>query len=467
MKIQLKNLGPVYDYTFDTEKDFHIIYGENTIGKSFAMSVVYITLKHFINQENDFDNHLLKYLLAKPENENVTKIIQSTQEKIDENKMRTFSIARSLENALKKDIFDKYIARIQQSFVNSFSNLANLQNKISKEELEIIVTLKDFEFVIRQQAKNELYILNLTLNKSPLVRFAKQDEPVEILKDEVYFCVNKLNFDTQKLRKEVLSYIFDAAKNSISHFKNTISDIYYFPASRSGLYQAMNSWTHLFAKLSQLKYLINDKIEIPDLAETLSDYFLTLSSLNPDKKNDIYSELAKEIENAMLGGEVIYNQQTQKLNFAENNTKLKLDIVDTSSMVSELAPIVAYFKFIATEKPLNNITLPKRIIFIEEPEAHLHPEVQTKLTHIFVKMLKYNIKVVITTHSDFIFNKLTNLILSKELDHNKISSTHLVSTDKGSIDAQDMKATAQGIDDHNFISTAEKLYEERVNFSNI
>jgi predicted ATPase len=58
---------------------------------------------------------------------------------------------------------------------------------------------------------------------------------------------------------------------------------------------------------------------------------------------------------------------------------------------------------------------------IEEPEAHLHPEVQVQLLKQFVELSKHNIRFIITTHSNYMFNQLNNLILSKDLNINTTS----------------------------------------------
>jgi predicted ATPase len=81
---------------------------------------------------------------------------------------------------------------------------------------------------------------------------------------------------------------------------------------------------------------------------------------------------------------------------------------------------------------------------------------------IFAEMANNGIKVIMTTHSDFMFNELTNLILGDKIKPEQVASVHLVMTEKGSIDKGDMKATAEGIDDFNFSEVTEQLYEERM-----
>jgi len=485
MKIEIKNLGPINEFTFDLEKDFHIIYGENNIGKSYAISTIYIILKYFIIEPTNIDFNLLRYLIQaeKQDISELSEIITNINTKLSEEKTRTFSITKLCENILKTEISNTYLPLLKQSFKNSFSNLENLQNKLSNEEFYIKLYLDDFQFSIKLSKNKELYIDDLKFSKRMLVKFIKTNQETAIRENDILFFIKITDFDPFKLQQEIIESIFKLAHNSFDILKQSLNQIYFLPASRSGLYQAMNIFSSVFAKLSQIRHAVNSQIDIPALSEPVSDYFLKLSTIKSHKNSDRYTQIAKEIENTILKGEVLFNSETKKIEYFEKNTKLKLDLSETSSMVSEISPIVAYLKFIIdesstdvsnsgiygfinqTEKKENfNV---KKLLFIEEPEAHLHPNVQVQLVEYFAKLVKNNIKVVLTTHSDYISNKITNLILSKELDYNVVSSYHLMKTNKGSLDKGDMLATIDGIEDNNFLNVAEKLYEERILMSNL
>ena len=48
MKIKIINFGPMKKFEVDLSRDLIVIYGKNNIGKSYAMSVVYLLLKYFL-----------------------------------------------------------------------------------------------------------------------------------------------------------------------------------------------------------------------------------------------------------------------------------------------------------------------------------------------------------------------------------------------------------------------------------
>lgn len=51
MQIVLQSFGPIKTFTFDLAKDFHLIVGENNVGKSYAMTMVYLILKTLLSLE--------------------------------------------------------------------------------------------------------------------------------------------------------------------------------------------------------------------------------------------------------------------------------------------------------------------------------------------------------------------------------------------------------------------------------
>jgi hypothetical protein len=65
-----------------------------------------------------------------------------------------------------------------------------------------------------------------------------------------------------------------------------------------------------------------------------------------DKK---INQIAKKIEDEILKGKIEFNPQTKQLMFYPDDTNLKLELSSTSSMVSELAPIVSYLRYVLTQ----------------------------------------------------------------------------------------------------------------------
>jgi predicted ATPase len=63
------------------------------------------------------------------------------------------------------------------------------------------------------------------------------------------------------------------------------------------------------------------------------------------------------------------------------------------------------------------MTAEKSICIIDEPEAHLHPSLQSRLADFFIEMIKIDKKIIIETHSDYIVNRvLYYKMLEQDLD---------------------------------------------------
>ena len=87
------------------------------------------------------------------------------------------------------------------------------------------------------------------------------------------------------------------------------------------------------------------------------------------------------------------------------SAKSPLAMAQSSSMVGEIAPLVLYLK--------SGVGYGDTL-FIEEPEAHLHPAAQTTMAKILAAMVHAGIRVVITTHSDWLLDSIANLVRQGE-----------------------------------------------------
>lgn len=70
-------------------------------------------------------------------------------------------------------------------------------------------------------------------------------------------------------------------------------------------------------------------------------------------------------------------------------------------MVSELAPLVLYLRHVVEADDM---------LIIEEPESHLHPAMQVQLTREIAALVQAGIRVVVTTHSEWVLEELANIV---------------------------------------------------------
>jgi len=116
------------------------------------------------------------------------------------------------------------------------------------------------------------------------------------------------------------------------------------------------------------------------------------------------------------------------------------------------------------------------IVFVEEPEAHLHPRAQRLIARLIARAVNELGKtVVLTTHSDYILYTINNLIAlsmnverAESLGFHKGEAlnpedvaVHLVKAESGKAVLQRLEVTPEGVSEEEFSKIARELAEER------
>ena len=119
--------------------------------------------------------------------------------------------------------------------------------------------------------------------------------------------------------------------------------------------------------------------------------------------------LAKRLEDDVLKGTVEMGDVGSgypSFSYLPNGWSEELPLMRASSMVSELAPVVLY---------LRHLVRPNDILIIEEPESHLHPAMQVAFTRQLAALVQAGIRVIVTTHSEWLLQELANLVRASQL----------------------------------------------------
>jgi len=87
---------------------------------------------------------------------------------------------------------------------------------------------------------------------------------------------------------------------------------------------------------------------------------------------------------------------------------------------------------------------PSTILFIENPESHLHPKGQTKLAELICLAAQAGVQIVVETHSDHIFNGIRKAISQKKIKKEKVKVHYFDLIDSRTSDSKEIQFSDTG-----------------------
>ena len=182
--------------------------------------------------------------------------------------------------------------------------------------------------------------------------------------------------------------------------------IHYFPAARSGIMQS-----HRVIASSLISRAAQGGLEpfpeLPTFSGVMADFMQKLILYDYGEsgaRDDVMIDLARTLETESLEGWIGSRKSPggyPEFLYRPVGTEENIRLTRASSMVSELAPIVLFLKGV--------IKIGDTLI-IEEPEAHLHPAAQTQMAVTLGRLVRAGIRVLVTTHSDWLLKEIGNLM---------------------------------------------------------
>ena len=186
------------------------------------------------------------------------------------------------------------------------------------------------------------------------------------------------------------------------------AESYYLPAARSGIMQSHSMIASSLVDRAT-RVGLEQFSEIPAFSGMIADFLKQIISYDERRvSSDEMSGIAKVLEDEVLRGEVEVRKPAgyPEFRYRPQKSGQTLRMSQSSSMVSELAPLVLF---------LRGIVGPGDTLIIEEPEAHLHPAAQTKVALTLGRLVRAGVRVIITTHSDWLLEQIGNLVREGEV----------------------------------------------------
>ena len=244
---------------------------------------------------------------------------------------------------------------------------------------------------------------------------------------------------------------------------------YYLPAARSGIMETHGVIaTSLVDRATRVG--LERFSEIPAFSGLIADFLKQIiGSEERHLPSDEMNGIAKVLEDEVLRGEIEVKQPTAgypEFRYRPRKLEQALRMSRSSSMVSELAPLVFF---------LRDVVRPGDTLIIEEPEAHLHPAAQTKVALTLARLVRVGVRVIITTHSDWLLEQIGNLVREGEvmkLGKNKTEPTTWLTQEEvgawwfreGEPVTEIPFDSIEGIEPKDYYDVAEELHNNAVEF---
>lgn len=212
-------------------------------------------------------------------------------------------------------------------------------------------------------------------------------------------------------------------------------------------------WGKLYSAKSRLPTPVNNNVrDIRDIAKTKENNSF-ISEQHPE---------VIEILDEINGGNFVLDDKEIKFLQKENGKSHSIGSTSSSIKSIFLIDLIIRHKVNTGE-----------IILIDEPELNLHPDNQRLMARLIVRLINAGVKVLITTHSDFLIREINNAIaLNNDFDdkdeflkENDIASTDILDGERVSAYSVDREGIVETMAISKFgIETA--IFDNLINKAN-
>lgn len=377
MIAEISYLGAIRKAVVDLQKPLTLFCGPNSTGKTYLSYLLYAILENGDYVESKGLDKIVKYFSEHKE----------------------FTISKELVEGFIQDV-----ATSMKSNLGSIFGIGDtaVDKLFSQFELSLILSEGDYERIIEFPCR---LISKNGEKEIGIVKDASSDK-----------VIYQINGETSGIERDSLVEL----RLMINHFFRLLcfrnsGGVRMLTVERNSIYTFK---TELSLGRNELIDRIQQKsgrseLDILDIVNSSSRRYplAVRSSLriandldNVQKFNSPYYNIAELIEKGILQGEVKITRTGDVEFISDKVGKTKhLPIHLTSSIVKTMSSLVIYLKHIARKGDL---------LIIDEPEMNFHPNVQISLLRIFTILTKLDLRIIISTHSDYMIRELNNLIMA-------------------------------------------------------
>ncbi len=440
LELEVTNFGPVVEAKIDL-RPLTVFVGPSNTGKSYLAILVYALHRYFSGGRHDRRfAHLSHRLFASSKKVLSKKSIDALFEWWEQEfgnivKQNSLSDIRDRVEDKKTVTLPGSVTKLIQSLFDAQGDLLNLElGRCFGSDVSELIRKKSrsaARIIVRQRLSSSSAFFEHDLTVSPNGKKLRTSVPenlkVKLVNSEHNYDVYDVfefllsresfgdDFRTDFYLRELLELLTDLA---LPHLLGPLQrPAFYLPADRTGVMHAHSVVVSALLESAALTGLRPGlAARTPMLSGVLADFLEQLLEFDSSQhfSEDSNDDPGKRIEDDILRGSVVLERAATsgypRFTYRPVGWKDSLPLMNASSMVSELAPVVLY---------LRHKVILGDVLIVEEPESHLHPAMQVEFTRQIAELIRSGIRVILTTHSEWVLEELANIVRRSELPKNQ------------------------------------------------
>ena len=409
LTISVKNFGPIAEGSVDL-KPLTIFVGPSNTGKSYMATAVHAVMRaaRSVGNEAAFDGRVVSivfrvtpYGMGNDNSDDTKAVVRGLQNFADKEAINQDLLVSDLPESVISWLRDETGERLRIVQQHTLDQLLLLYGEPSKFAKYGSQANRTSLSVSRHTPQLHLDVgLPQTVNPTPEFDISKVSAPVQAI--ELLRRIPLIR-ESDVLPPGTKMLLVDPIVLRVLDGVPTNS--YYLPASRSGIIRVERPLTSAIIRQSSLAE--SQRMGLPVSLGVTSEFLADFVGLSQENRlTDSNADLDKAIkflENKVLHGEIDLDESAglPRPDVTYETEVGQFTIDQTSSMVSELAPLILFLKYLVR---------PGDLLILEEPESHLHPAAQRQLARGIVRLVNAGVKVLITTHSETFVAQVNHLL---------------------------------------------------------
>ena len=388
MKFRFKNLGPVDEAELELG-DLTIIAGRNNTGKTYLVYAVYgflRGLRTYVSKALSPDNfHRHLSLFDAPSIKEIVNGLMSG------NKVSWYAEPNVLCNEQVKVLEEA--AAIYSKF--GIAEVFNMPSKVfsaTSFEVDLVGGFRENESLgilvstggaLSLDYDGERIVLSFDNRQLPLFELGDKYSAFEESVKQIYalFLMQCFPFHYSH------PFILSSARLSISLFYKELDYV------RSQIVRSIQQGEDSIDKISRYASPVHDNI----------DFVRSVPNFSTSREQ-LYQELMLPEVERMLGGHFERDEEFRFISRIGGEPIFDIPLHMASSSACELLDLYCYLR-------LEDMDYDAHFLIIDEPESHLDTANQIQFARLLARLVNSGVKVLITTHSDYIIREINNLIM--------------------------------------------------------